>query len=123
MLNVEDILDKSSTEQAVIVTTRVERTDIQKCYIKVKVSGEYTKDAIIKIQKEQSECNDGYDIITDYDDKLDAYYFWGKVQNMYYLEISKKDCFPQTKNVFLQGQNNHVIEFTLINCVETMLKF
>lgn len=53
VLNVEDILDASCPEQAVIVSTRVERSDVQKCYVRVCVGGECTRDAMIKIQRDQ----------------------------------------------------------------------
>jgi len=50
---VAEIVDKFGVDnQQVIVTTRVERSDIQRCYFRVKLADSYTKEAVIKISKD-----------------------------------------------------------------------
>lgn len=97
-----------------MVSIRVERSDVAKCMIRVVKDGLAVRDALIKISTQES-VNDGYEIVQNYDEKIECFYFCGLVNSIYYLEIQKKDCFPQKKTIHILTDN--LIETELVGCV------
>ncbi|KAM3138191.1 hypothetical protein pb186bvf_009654 [Paramecium bursaria] len=108
LLNVDEIL---TNQEQLYVSTRVERTDILKCLIKA------PEDAVVYITKNQQQEQ------LTYDADLGAFSFWGRVQQEYLIDVTKKDCFPQKKQLFIQGNSDCLIEFDMVSCVETTLQF
>lgn len=58
-----------------------------------------------------------------FDEAAQAFYFYGLQQKHYYVAVSRHDCFPSKKTIFLSGAPQFSETLELVSCIQTSLVF